>query len=487
MVGAGDVRANGPLVLTIDLGTSATKVALWSGEGRLAIGRGHVSTRQPHPGWAEQNAESWWGSTVKACHELPADLRGAVAVVGSSSQRETFVPVRADGSPVGPAISWSDRRAVDEAAALDRSFHVLTGVVPDPGTVAAKIVWLRRHEPERMSAAGWILGPRDMVTLQLTGRAVTDPTMASRTGLLALDGGALEGAELLPEVVASTAVVGMTLPEPAAALGIPAGIPVVAGASDRACEVVGVEATHTRPMVSWGTTGSVSVPVGHVPPPVEGVVVSRGALGGYLMEAGLAAAGSGLAWLCELTGRSLEGLVEDAGDVDAGVGGLIGLPWLGGARAPWWESRAGLSFVGLTEHHGPPHLARALVEGVAFDAARCLERTAPDAVELALAGGGAAMPLWRRVLAGVTSRPVVVRRYGDAASAGAAIIAGRAIGLDLDADRLDPVEDRETPFDSDVVAYADLRMRHDMVARSTIGAIAGRGQGPMTAPPPARV
>ena len=84
------------------------------------------------------------------------------------------------------------------------------------------------------------------------------------------------------------------------------------------------------------------------------------------------------------------------------------------------------------------------------------------------------MPLWRRVLSGVANRPVVARTHGEAASAGAAIVAGKAIGAELDPDRLDPVSKREQPFDSDVVAYGDLRMRHEMVARAIIGAIASR-------------
>jgi xylulokinase len=132
-----------------------------------------------------------------------------------------------------------------------------------------------------------------------------------------------------------------------------------------------------------------------------------------------------------------------------------------------------MSVVGRAAHHAPAHLARAIVEGVAFDAARCLERSAPDAVELPLAGGGAAMPIWRQVLSGVTSRPVVSFRHGEAASVGAALLAGRAAGIDLDREVIDAVERRETAMDDDVLAYAELRMRHDMIARSTIEAIAG--------------
>ncbi len=461
-------------LLTIDLGSSATKAALWSEHGLIALGRAPVGIDHPKPGWSEQDPEAWWTSVVEACAQLPDADRMSVEAVGFSTQRDTFVPVTAAGEPVGAALVWSDRRATTEAGELGDDFQVVTGVVPDARSVAAKLAWIRRHEPGRLEGPRWILGPRDLVAFRLTGRAVTDPSVASRSGLLAIDGAPLGDAHLLPEVVGPTTVVGPSLAGPSVELGIVSGTPVIAGAGDRACEIVGVAATGSRPMVSWGITAGVAVPVGHVPPPAPGIVVTRGALGGYVMEADLSAAGSALAWLADLTGRSPEELAAEADDVDAGAGGVLALAWMGGAFAPWWEPRAGLTFTGLSAEHTPAHLARALVEGVAYDAARCLERTAPDAAELALAGGGASMPLWRRVLSGVASRPVIVREHGEVASAGAAIVAGRALGLQLDADRLDPIAQRVRPYDSDIVAYADLRMRHEMVARATLDLIAGR-------------
>jgi xylulokinase len=462
-------------ILTIDLGTSATRAALWSQDGPIALERAPVDVEHPRPGWVEQDPEGWWTSTVAACEQLPPDELRQVDAVGFSTQRDTFVPVTTAGEPIGRAIAAADRRATEEVAGLGKDFHVLTGVVPDAGTVAAKVAWLRRHEPDRLSGGQrWILGPRDLMAFRLTGRAITDASVASRTGLIALDGAGLDGGELLPEIVGSTTIVGGVRPEASTALGVKAGTPVVAGAGDRACELLGVAATTARPMVSWGTVAGVSVPVGHVPAPDPGIVVSRGALGGYVMEADLPFAGSALAWLGRLTGHGPDELTQQADDIDAGAGGLLALAWLGGARAPWWEGRTGLTFAGLTPMHTAAHLARALVEGVAFDAARCLDRAAPDAVELSLAGGGASMPLWRRVLSGVANRPVVARTHGEAASAGAAIVSGGAIGAQLDPEQLDPVSLRDRPFDSDVVAYGDLRMRHEMVARAMISAVAGR-------------
>ncbi len=461
------------LVMTIDLGSSATKAALWAPDGLVAIARAPITTRTPRPGWAEQDPGAWWTSTVSACKRLPANDRKRASVIGFSGQREALVPVGPGGDPIGSAIARQDRRAVEEAERLGDEFEVLTGVVPDPACTAARLAWIRAHEPERLEQARWILTPRDLVVLLLTGRAVTDPSMASRSGLIAIDGARLEGGDLLPDLEASTAVVGASLEEPSVALGVDPGTPVVVGAGDRACEILGVDASLARPMVSWGTTAGVSIPVPHVPPPSKGVLVTRGAISGYVMEAGLSSAGAALAWVAELTQANSVSLAAESERIHPGADGLLALPWLSGARAPWWESRVGMTFTGLAPHHGPAHLARAIVEGVAFDAARCLERSAPDAVELALAGGGAAMPLWRRVLSGVTSRPVVSHRHGEAASVGAALLAGRAAGVDLDREVLDPVERRETAPDDEVLVYAELRMRHEMVARATIDALSG--------------
>ena len=379
------------------------------------------------------------------------------------------------GEPLGPAIAGADHRAAGEAGELGPEFEVLTGVVPHPACAAARVAWLRRHEPDRIASARWILTPRDLVVLRLTGRAITDHTVASRTGLIAIDGGRLEGADLLPEIEPSSAVVGSALEGTAAALGVATGTPVIAGAGDRACEILGVDAALARPMVSWGTTAGVSIPVPHVPPPSKGVLVTRAALSGYVMEAGLSSAGSALAWVAELAQANSEALAAEAEGISPGADGLLALPWLGGARAPWWEPRAGMTFSGVAAHHEHVHLARAIVEGVAFDAARCLERSAPDAVELALAGGGASMPLWRRVLSGVTSRPVVSYRHGEAASVGAALLTALAVDIDLDRDVLDPVERREVATNDEVLAYAELRMRQEMVARASIDAVAGPG------------
>ena len=146
------------MLLTIDLGTSATKAVVWSDAGAVAMGRAEVTTLHPQPGWAEQDPDDWWASVVAACaHAREADPTrwSEIAAIGFAAARETFVPVDADLHALGRGILWSDRRAADEAVALAEqagdveALRRRTGVIVDAGCTAAKAAWLGAHEPVR--------------------------------------------------------------------------------------------------------------------------------------------------------------------------------------------------------------------------------------------------------------------------------------------------------------------------------------------------
>ena len=468
-------------VVTLDLGTSATKAALWHGADLRAIARAPLATSHPEPGHAEQDPHSWWDSVVDACAQLRehagVDL-DVVEAIGFSAARETFALFDDDLRPLTAGILWSDRRATEDAAALGdpATFRAATGVVLNAGSHGAKLAWVAREWPDAMARARWVLAPRDVVLARMTGVVVTDETLASRTGLYALvEGSGFDdlrtryGARL-PRVVSSATVVGELTPDAARALGLAPGARVVAGAGDRACEVLGTAASPDAPMVSWGTTANVSVPhpgpAGALP---AVAAVSRGALGGFVVEAGLSAAGAALAWLSSVTGRTHDDLLTAAATVAPGASGVVALPWLAGARAPWWRPDAHGAFVGLTDAHGPAELARAVVEGVALDTARCLELVAPEAQELVVAGGGAADDVWRRVLGAVTGCRVTRRTVDDAASVGARLLVAAALGEPIGVDDVNPVIAREQPDHELVAAYRPARAASDAVAEALLG------------------
>ena len=247
---------------------------------------------------------------------------------------------------------------------------------------------------------------------------------------------------------------------------------MVIGAGDRACEVVGTGASRHTPMVSWGTTANVSVPCdGPVDTLPVVASVSCGALDGFVVEAGLSAAGAAVAWLASLTGRTHDDLFSAATSVEPGARGLVALPWFAGARGPWWRPDAHAAFIGLTDADGPAELARAVVEGIVLDVARCLELIAPDRAELALAGAGAGQALWRSALAAVTGLPVLRRAVDDAASVGARLIVAAALGETLDVDDVNPVVVHEPPDAALVEAYRPVRAASDAAAHSILASL----------------
>ncbi len=479
------------MILTFDFGTSVTKAGLWGPDGVTALVGSPVTTSHPAPGWSEQQPSSWWASLADACARLRAMVPSALSsvdVVGLTGARQSIALADAEGAPLGGAILWSDQRATSEAEVLARTPAPPDGAegagswVPlDAGSVAAKVAWLSVHDRERLEASAWLLAPRDLMAFWLTGTVATDPTMASRSGLYDDDGevvGTLAGmaATKLAPVVPSDQVTGRLSGPAAGALGLLQGTPVVIGAGDRACEVLGSGSEEACPMASWGTTANVSLPVAARPDRLpHGLVVSGAAQGGWLLEGGLSAGGSLLAWLGGITGRSPEELTALASTSPPGAQGAAATPWLDGARAPWWRPTARTALVGLSSSHGLADLARAMVESVAWDLLRCLEAmaerrpTGPAVSGLALAGGGSSIEVWLDALTGITGLPVRCRRSGQAASAGAALLAARAVGIPLELDAMDPVVRRVDPTPEVTGHYRGQRARIEQVAASVIG------------------
>ncbi len=497
------------MILTLDFGTSVTKAGLWADHGLVASAGIPVDTTHSADGRAEQDPRQWWTSLVGAAAALRSEQPrafGEVEVVGCTGARQTMVLVDGEARSLGPAIVWSDRRAGAEAEQVRRRVETsgaappASGMEVDAASVAAKLAWLAVHDGDRLAAAAWVLTPRDAMVAAMTGVVATDPTMAWRSGLYDLDGRprpelVSPSARLLAPLVAPDRVTGVLTAVAGRALGMAAGTPVVIGCGDRPSEVLGSGATAMSPMVSWGTTANVSAPAGAgaTPPRVPaGLVLSRGAEGGWLLEGGLSAAGGLMAWLGTVTGHSAKALAGMAAAVPPGARGVVAAPWLGGARAPWWRDDATAAFVGLGPAHTTADLARAAFEAVAWDVQRCLEamgtgpgegrrgESASAATGLVSTGGGSGIPVWIEVLSGITGRSVEVRRSGQGASAGAALLAARAMGRELRLAELDPVVTCTVPDDATVSFYRALRHRADAVATAVVGLGTDPGGTPCT-------
>jgi xylulokinase len=462
--------AGEPLLLGMDLGTSALKVLLVDLEGRV-VGRGGAGypTDRPAPDRAEQDPEAWWLALTTSVGQTLASARAAdpgapdpsrrVAAIGLSGQMHGSVLLGSDLRALGPAVIWPDRRSARQVEGLtaevgrERVIDIVGGPLAT-GFQAATARWFRDEEPARWTEMRMIVTPKDALRLRLTGELATDPSDASGTGFLdettrRWSGEMLAAVGLeqdrLPPLREARASAGRLLPEPAATLGLPDGIPVATGAADTAAGLLGAGVIAPDSFfLSIGTGGQLALPtieravdlMGRSHTFCAALAPSAATAGWYRLAATLSA-GMALRWLRDEvfalgTADAYDRMVAWAEDVPIGARGLLFLPYLVGERSPHMDPTARGVLLGLTASHGQAELVRAVLEGVAlacFDASRGLAEPVALPNRLVLAGGGARSPLWQGIIADVFGTPVQRFEVDERAATGACILAGAAVDL----------------------------------------------------------
>ena len=453
------------ILLGIDIGTSSAKALLFHREEAriLAVASQEYPIFRPSPERAEQDPEEWWRATVDVTRRLLAEagIAGAeVASLSFSGQMHGTVLVDRRGRPLHPAIIWADQRSGEECerlvAVLGRERYAqVAGTLPAAGFLGPTLLWLQEHRPELLREAHGVLLPKDFVRLKMTGQLATDVSDAAGTGIfhvteLTWAAEILEGAglpaHLLPPVLASTDVAGELGPAAAEELGLRPGIPVVAGCGDQPAQAVGNGlVTPGRGAVTVGSGGQIFLPFAPEPGP-EGLVIPtdprlhvfvHAAPGTWYVLAAILSAGLSLRWLRGITGLAGRAdayavLSQEASQVPPGANGLLFLPYLSGERTPHMDPQARGAFIGLTHYHQRGHLARAVMEGVAFALRQALELGLALSGEMSMfvgAGGGMESDVWRQILVDVMGRPVQRSQSVEQASLGAALIAGVGAGL----------------------------------------------------------
>ncbi len=438
-------------ILAHDLGTTGNKANLFDGEGRLCASHlENYSVEYPQPNWAEQDPEAWWravcDSTRALLEELPRAMR-QVAAVSFSGQMMGVVALDANDHPLRPAIIWADQRAVQEAEFISsrcgaEKIYRRTGHRISPAYTAAKILWIKNHQPALYNRADKFLTAKDYIVLRLTGQAVTDFSDASGSNLFDLQSRTwcrdfLEQLDLeegrLPRVCASTTVVGRVTPAASEATGLEAGTPVVIGGGDGACAAVGAGVVEAGDCYCYiGSSAWVSFaseqPV--FDPQMRTFTFHHLHPTRYAPMGTMQAAGGARDWLLRIVGEIPDAEMRT---VTPGAGGLIFLPYLIGERSPWWNPQARGAFVGLTVSHSRAEMGRAVFEGVAFNLkliVDALESQGARIPAIRLIGGGAKSELWPGILADVFDKPIhIPEMVAEATSWGAAVAGGIGVGL----------------------------------------------------------
>jgi xylulokinase len=434
-------------VVGIDIGTQSLKAAVLD-EGLKLVGMAARPYQPvfPKPLWAEQESQLWLDALRPAISEAlgAAGLKASdVGALGIAGQLDGCLPVDDKARPLGPCLIWMDRRAGAELDGIPAGpVMERGGLVLDASHMAAKIRWLKRHHPEARRIARFHQ-PTSYLVARLTGRAVLDEAVSSTSMLYNLWDRRLDPElcrlfditpEELPAIDRSEAVAGELTSDGAALTGLAPGLPVAVGTGDDFSNPLGAGVVAPgRVVVSLGTAEVVGAVHLEAVIDTRALVETHGYAGArFFIENPGWLSGGALAWFqnCfRLSGP--EELSTLAGEAPAGADGVVFLPALSGAMAPEWIAEARGAFYGLSAAHGAAHMARALLEGLAFAMRDVVERLASLGVgtgEVLLLGGGARSRLWAQIRADLLQRPVLVSNLADSSPLGAGLLAAVAAG-----------------------------------------------------------
>ena len=433
-------------VLVLDAGTSALKAVLFDEAGAV-VGRSEADYGRA-PGPHRQDPEAWWRAARRAVAELAP---GGVDAIALSGTMENLIAVDADGRPVHDAILYSDPCGTEALAALGPALEAagagaILGNAPEPLMTAFKLRWLSGAAPGAFAAARWFLpGAKDALALRLTGRAVTDPTTASTTGLMdiatrdwspALVEALGTPREKLPAILAAGETIGPLTSDAARDLGLDtdAPIPVINGCGDGGATTVGARCREAGDVSLYlGTTGWVARVV-----PDAGLTLNPAVYRLAHPDAGLiieitpilaaGAAGNWVRDILDIPAGDRDRLLAEA---DRAPTDLLFLPYLAGERFPFFDADVRAAFIGLDATHRRGDLYYAVLEGVGLAIRANLDRLDPDGVSpVRIAGGGGTSAVWPQMLADLLERPVQVPPDPENATAsGAFLVAAAYLGL----------------------------------------------------------
>ncbi|MFN8593587.1 MAG: FGGY family carbohydrate kinase [Thermomicrobiales bacterium] len=450
------------LLLGLDVGTTSIKAVVYERDG-TAVGAAAVPTPThfPHPGRAYFRPDEIWDSVVRVIRGAVAECRDAsrIASVAVAAFGEAGLMVDAAGEPTTDIIAWFDTRTQPQAAWLDEQIgkdelFARSGISLQPIFSLCKILWHREHEPEAWRQSSRWLMAADFIAFRLCGVQATDLSLASRTLMLDLaakswDPRTLADAELDASIVAPLVPGGTPLgpvtATASAATGLPTTAIVAAGGHDHVCGALAAGVTRPGQMLnSLGTAEAVFLPIATpmTDPQAGRQGYAQGAHvagGGYYVFGGLYTSGASLAWLRDVLGSEadpvgFDELMAGAERVPAGSLGVMFLPHLRLANPPYDDPRSRGALIGLTTHAGRDAMARAVVEGLAFESRNSLDSLlvypqveAPASV--VAIGGGTKNDLLMQTKASVTNLTHRVLDAEEATALGAAMLGGLGAGV----------------------------------------------------------
>lgn len=479
-------------ILAHDLGTSGNKATLYDEQGVLCCAVVcDYPTFYPQDRFVEQRPDDWWAAvcdSTKGLLEKAGIAPAQVLCVSFSAQMMGCLPVDADGNALRNMIIWADTRADAQEkemiarVGMERGYRI-TGHRLSASYSAAKLMWVRDHEPDVYARTHKMLHAKEYIIHKLTGRFVTDYSDASGTNLLDIEKKQwsetmLEALgipwSLLPDLHSSSDVAGGITQEAARATGLASGTPVVIGGGDGSCACVGAgvvrqgRAYNVVGSSSWISLASTQPLFDEQMRTFNWVHLDENL---YTPCGTMQAAGYSYSWFRDQLGQEEQRMAKEMGvsaytllneladQSQPGAGGVLYLPYMLGERSPRWNHDARGAFIGMGVSTTKADMVRSVLEGVGYNLK--IIRDALDCdypiEKLVMIGGGAKGRTWLQILSDIWQMPLTVPLYRqEATSMGAAVCGGVGIGLYPDfsvMERMNPDEETILPNPKNKAAY----------------------------------
>ena len=475
------------ITLGIDLGTSGVKMVLADHtrvghEQVIGSAGAPLSVQRPHPGWSEQDPETWYRATLACGDALRAshpEAMAACSAIGLSGQMHGATLLDARGDVLRPCILWNDGRSAEQCAAFEASWpdaQRVTGNVAMPGFTAPKLLWVRQHEPEIFARLATVLLPKAYLRLRLCGEMIEE--MSDASGTLWLDvatrrwsDDALAACGLtiaqMPRLVEGCEPAGTLHRDLAARWGMRTPPLIAGGAGDNAAGAVAIGAVQAGDaFVSLGTSGVLwCTTATFAPNTTHAVHAFCHAVPDTWHQMGvLLNAASCLSWWAAISGQPESALLAELTPHARTTASFA--PYLSGERTPHNDVAVRAGFAGLDASHTRADMTLAVLEGVSYamrDAQQALAAAGTVLTEADLLGGGARSPFWCQLMADVLAIPLhMVTQSEIGCALGAARLAAMAL-LGGGADTVAQVArkpERLTTFEPRADAVAHHAARH---------------------------
>lgn len=429
-------------IAIIDLGTGSIRTSLYDEDGQvIAFVQKRNNLITPQVGWAEQDPTRWWSLLKESFKAFSPEQRQQITAISVTSQREGIVPVDRNFEPLANIIIWLDGRTKQEGCEIEltigkNTLYDICGLVPNPTWSLSKILWLRKHQTVIYEQTFKFLQASDYIVSRLSGRAVSDFSIASRTCMLNVckkrwSTAILKAFDIdenkLPELLEPGSFVETIRHELALELGLPESVKIFTGAGDQQAAAIGVGAFDEGvASIGIGTSSAISMTIekAQADPKRTIILNCAGIPGKWEYEPPIWNTGGLIKWFhdkIEKGRSSYESLLKGVDEIAPGAEGLTVLPYFSGAGSPRWHPSLKGAIYGLNLAHDQRHILRAIHESIAFEIRLNIEQIRQTGIKLKkiILSGGASrnLPLCR-IVADVLQSEVAIFSETEASSRG---------------------------------------------------------------------